>query len=192
MKYVILLLFTLSCFAQEPNTEERNILRLELARQAPGLINKGRKEIVGDSIPVSKTVLPYGNRKPVELKSWCMHTYLTTAEATEIFGDFPEKQYDSIAAPTEWQKSDFGAHKVFLFDPNKHMEGSYRAHDKEKRDQRILIGTSVISISYPLIRQDNKFALVITDDHDDGGSLSIYKNMGNTWQLHKLIQLYYY
>ena len=191
MKNIVLILILCQTYVYSQN-EQQHIINIELSRQEPEFINKGRPEIVGDSIVISKTIILY-NPDLAELKFWCVNSkYLTAAEAEEIFGASPNQQYPLKDTPAQWIKADFPGHKVFIFDNEIH---SPLFNSTPKNDipykRRISIGTErILHLSYPLMRLDNKYALIKSDSELNAGILSIYKNVNGKWQLYKEIYLY--
>lgn len=174
----ILLLFCISIAFGQKNLE-KEILKLEVSAYKE-YYAKNTRAFINDSIIVNIEISP-DTKMYKDLRADVLNTGdLTEIEVNEIFGTEQNNLFDTgaaVSSQNKWTADSFSGFKI-------------KFYDSEKM-KKVYFPYLVVSLSKPIFRKDNKYALIISSNENDGGVLTIYKNTGNGWMPYKKVQLYY-
>ena len=171
MKYLVILLSLVNLSMAGQTVDEIAVLKHEVLRCSKEYA--GTETVVNDSLLISRhknlSLSNYPNLKERLVK----FKLLSDDEAAEVFGSDTDNLFN-LPDETEmlsWEPKDFSNLRVKFF-----------THHENK------IPPSTISLSDPVFRKDNKYAMIVAFHTRDRGSLSFYKNTGSEWVAYKSIE----
>jgi|SRR5690606_15167272 len=174
---LILFIFILIPFYSISQTQED---RIEILKQE---VNKYRKKykdkptLVNDSLVVNYKKSIYLQNHLYEYPTALIKNQtISSDEASEIFNSENDSLFTPIGkSSNEWEKEDFTNLKIKLYSSETRVFNNYH----------------VFTISEPVFRKDNKYAIILIITNHEGGVLNFYKKTKNGWEYHKRIQLFY-
>jgi hypothetical protein len=181
--FILLLLVSALGYGQKLTADEQKILHLEVERKIKKLKSSN---IAVDSIVINKRIpqLEYNFDK---LKSsTVLSNELSPAEAEQIFGTNSSNKFIlKKNSFNEWEQEYFKDFNTFFFDEQKHVYGYTPASSNKKGIGHVII----FDFSIPLIRNDDKYAVIQVGD-SDGGTLEFYRRIEKGWEHYKTFSIY--